>query len=216
MPKQAPIIIAVVAVIIIAAGAYLVLGKKSQTPQTTSTNTATEQKSEDSGSIKGSIKSLLGSNKNVMCIIKPEVDQTAEQKVYISGNKMRGDFTMNVEGKQFESHMITDGTSAYTWSSAMPQGIKMKMDESFVSASPVAGQPQQVDIDKQIDMQCSPWNVDESLFNLPSDIKFLDVSSMMKPAASSASNQTQQNQGSSVCDSITDPEAKAACKNAGY
>ena len=215
MPKQTPIIIAVVAILLIAAGAYLVLGKKSQTPQTSSTNTTTEQKSEDSGSIKSSIKSLLGGGKNVMCTVKyPTADQSAEGTIYVSSKKMRGDFKMMVEGKSVESHMITDDTYSYSWSSMMPQGVKMKMAQiEAPTASPTSGQ---VDINNEVDMNCFNWGVDNSKFTPPSDIQFMDVSTMMKPASSPASGQTQQNQNSSVCDALTDPQAKSACKNAGY
>lgn len=218
MPKQAPIIIAVVAVILVAAGAYLALGKKSQTPETPSTTTATEQKSEDSGSIKGSIKSLLSRGKNVSCTVKyPMRESSYEGKVYVSANKMRGNFSTTVEGKQMENHMISDGMFMYSWTSGTPQGVKFKIEETQAQASPVAGQSEQVDIDKEVDMDCSSWSVDNSMFTPPSDVKFSDFSQMMKPASSPApGGQTQQNQGSSVCDSITDPEAKAACKSAGY
>jgi len=215
MPKQAPIIIAVALIIIIAAGAYLVLGKKSQAPQTSSTNTATEQKTEDSGSVKSSIKSLLAGGKNVSCTVKyPTAQESTEGTIYVSGKKMSGDFKMMVEGKSVENHMITDETYSYSWSSMAPQGVKMKIDqEQNSNASPTSGQ---VDVNSEVDMKCSPWGVDNSKFTPPTNITFMDLSQMMKPAASPASQTTNQTQRTSVCDSITDPQAKAACKSSGY
>lgn len=216
MPKQTALIAGIVAVIIIAViGGYMVLNKKSTAPS--QPTTSQEQSGQDEGIVKGSIKSLLSGGKNVSCSVKyPIGDSTSEGKVYVTENKMRGDFTTTVEGKTMESHMISDGSYSYSWVSGTPQGVKIKIDETQAKASPVAGQSQQVDIDAQIDMNCSSWGVDNSMFTPPADVKFTDFSSMMKPAASPASGQTQQNRGSSVCDSITDPQAKAACVGAGY
>lgn len=215
MPKQAtPIIVAIVAILLIAAGAFFVLNKKSTAPK--QSNTASqEQKSQESGSIKNSIKSLLSQGKSVTCTVKyPSAEQATEGTLYVSGKQMRGDFKTTVNGKEMDSHMITDQTYSYSWSSATPQGAKMKIDQvEAPNASPVSGQ---VDTNSEVDMKCSPWGVDNSKFTPPSNINFMDISQMMKPAASPSTQSTNQNQGASPCDQITDPAAKAACKSAGY
>ncbi|MBI4037992.1 hypothetical protein HY382_03035 [Candidatus Curtissbacteria bacterium] len=216
MPKNTPLIAGAIAIVIaILVGGYLVMNKKS--PSTSQPTTTQEQTAEDEGIVKGSIKSLLSGGKNVTCSVKyPMGDSAYEGKVFVAGSKMRGDFTTAVEGKTMESHMISDGTYTYSWASGMPQGVKMKMDETQTQASPVAGQSQQLDVEKQVDMNCSNWSVDNSVFTPPADIKFMDIGAITKPASSPAAGQTQQNQGSSICDQITDPQAKAACLGAGY
>ena len=211
MPKSTPLI-AVGAAIIIAVlvGGYFFLNKKSQAPQEPSV-TSQEQKSE-TGGIKSSIKSLLSGGKNVTCTVKyPSADQTAEGKIYVSGQKMRGDFNMMVSGKAIESHMISDEAYIYSWSSEAKQGVKFKVDQTEAKASPTS---ESVDIDKEVDMDCSSWGVDNSKFSIPPDIQFTDLSEMMKQTPASGG----QNQGSSACEAITDPAAKAACIKAssGY
>src|SRR3989344_6582040 len=210
MPKSTPLIAVGIAIIIaVLAGGYFFLNKKSQAPQESSV-TSQEQKSE-TGFLKSSIKSLLAGGKNVMCSVRyPTGDQSTEGKIYVSGKNMRGDFNMTISGKAMESHMISDGTYMYSWSSETGQGVKMKIDQTEVKASPTS---ESVDIDKEVDMDCSSWGVDNSKFTIPADIQFTDMSEIMKQTPA-AGGQSQQNQGSSVCDRITDPADKAACMKA--
>src|SRR3989344_5588586 len=108
MPKSTPLIAVGIAIIIaVLAGGYFLLNKKSLAPQEPSV-TSQEQKSE-TGLLKSSIKSLLAGGKNVMCTVKyPMDEETAEGKIYVAGQKMRGDFNMTISGKAMESHMISD------------------------------------------------------------------------------------------------------------
>lgn len=210
MPKSTLLIIAGVALVIaVLVGGYFFLNKKAQAPEEPST--ASQEQKQETGLIKSSIKSLLSGGKNVICTVKyPDGEETAEGKIYVSGQKMRGDFNMTVSGKAMESHMISDGSYVYSWSSESGQGVKMKIDQTEVKASPTS---ESVDIDKEVDMDCSSWGVDNSKFSIPSNIQFTDLSEMMMQTPAPGG----QNQGSSVCDQITDPAAKAACmKAAGY
>lgn len=219
MPKNTPLIAgAIVIIIAVLVGGYLVMNKKSTGTSQESSTASQDQKSKDSGSVKNSIKSLLAGGKNVSCSVRYPMGETSlEGKVYVSANKMRGDYATTIDGKVMETHMISDGTYSYSWSSGTPQGVKMKIDEAQTAASPVAGQQQQVDIDQQVDMDCASWGVDNSMFTPPADVKFMDLSSITKPVSSPANQGTQQlKQDSSVCDQITDPAAKAACQGSGY
>lgn len=211
MTNQVKIIVAIVVIAaLLGIVAFTQLGKSSKSPQ--QANVAQETKSTET-SAKGSLKSLLGLGKNVNCTFTyPDAGSTGT--VYVSGQKMRGDFNMMVEGKQMESHMIQDGTYAYSWTGS--QGAKFKIDQNL-KASPVSGgQQQSVDLEKEVDYKCSPWSADNSKFTVPTDVKFVDMSEMMKQVPAQTGNTPGGQQ--SACDQITDPAAKAQCVKAlgGY
>src|SRR3989344_1943163 len=199
MPKQTLLITgAVVAVIIIGAAGFFLLKKPAQTPQESTTTQPTQQ---EESQAKGSIKNLLAAGKNQTCTIKyPAAEQMGEGTVYVSGKNLRGDFAFTSEGKTFDSHMIQDETYMYSWSSLSPQGAKMKIAElEKVQASPTA---ESVDLDQEVDVNCSSWSVDSSKFTPPSDVNFTETGT--------TPTQTQK-LDPSVCNQITDPQAKASC-----
>ncbi len=208
MPKKNLLIAGAVVVLLILVGAgYMVMSKSSKgsaTESAVSTDTAQEQSGVSA--TKESIKSLFSAGKSVTCTVTYP-DNGGGGTMYIADKKMRGDFsTKDSGGKQIESHMILDGDTSYSWMGT--QGVKMKIDAS-VAASPATGTTQQAaDLDKQQDMNCSSWSVDNSKFAIPADVKFMDVSGFTQQTQTQTQTQTG---GSSACNAITDPTAKAAC-----
>src|SRR3990167_2314534 len=199
MPKQTLLIAGVViAVIIVAAAGFFLLKKSAQPPQE---NPTVQQTQPEESQTKGSIKNLLAAGKNQTCTIKyPVGEQMGEGTVYVSGKNLRGDFTMTSTEKTFDSHMIQDETYMYSWSSLSPQGVKMKIAElEKVQASPTA---ESVDLDQEVDINCSSWSVDNSKFTPPTDVTFVETGTIP--------SQTQK-LDKSICDQITDPQAKASC-----
>ncbi len=208
MSRQIQLVIAaVIVVLLILAGAFYVLGKSKKTQTETPASQATEApESEQSGSI----KSLLSMGKNVACDVSYDMDQNKTSgKVYVSGGKMSGDFSITTaDGKTMDTHMIQDETYIYSWSSLIPQGTKMKVEAAASPTAVPSGQPASLNVDQQVKYKCSPWSVDSSKFTPPTNVKFMDFSAITKTPASQP---TTQNSDSSPCDSITDPQAKAAC-----
>ena len=199
MPKQTLLIAgAIVAVIIIGAAGFFLLKKPAQTLQESPT---VQQTQPEESQTKGSIKNLLAAGKNQTCTIKyPAGEQIGEGTVYVSGKNLRGDFTITSEGKTIDSHIIQDETYMYSWSSLTPQGIKMKIaDLEKVQASPTT---ESVDLEKEVDVNCSHWSVDNSMFTPPSNVTFVETGT--------TPGQTQQ-LDKSVCGQVTDPQAKTAC-----
>lgn len=166
---------------------------------------------------RGSIKSLLGANKNITCKVT-DAESEGESTVYIAGSKMRGDFTAKVEGKTMMSHMIQDDEYAYMWSDEDSKGTKFKLlaDEPESSVAPgTAGQSQTENLDEEVDMNCSGWIPDGSKFKAPSNVQFTDLSQMMESAKTQGkTGTTAPKMDSSVCDQIEDADAKAQCQNA--
>lgn len=206
MNKQLMIIGGAVVIALLALGAFMVLGKSANAPSQV-TEVANQAEQEDSS--KASIKSLLGMGKNQTCTVNmPAGEGNSEGTVYVSGKNMRMDFTTIAGGSNIEGHMIQDGEFMYSWSSAANQGTKIKISELAMPA----GSPStsQVDLDQEIDVNCSDWSVDNSKFTPPADVTFVDFTSTLKQTQTqSPGMQTKPN--TSMCDQITDPQAKAAC-----
>ncbi len=110
-----------------------------------------------------------------------------------------------------QSHMISDGTYAYVWTAENPMGMKFKSEtmenppaqtQTGTAAGATNGS---VYINQQVNMNCSPWAVDESVFVPPANVQFTDFSQSLKNA---------QDLQKSPCEAITDPAVKAACVSA--
>lgn len=219
MPKKNLLIAGVVVLLLVIAGVgFMIMSKssgKSAEDLTVGKDSAKDTTVEST--TKGSIRSLLSGGKNITCtVVYP--DNVGGGTMFIADKKMRGDFTTkDAGGKQIESHMLQDGEFIYSWMGA--QGVKMKIDTG-ANASPAAGSAQQgADLDKQQDMNCSSWSVDNSKFILPTDVKFMDATAFTGQTQTQTQTQTGTGtNGSSAikaaCESITDPANKAACLKA--
>ncbi|GEM_PF-1559752 len=207
MSKQVGIIVGIILVALIGAGVFGIMQmKKNPTPNTTNTTSSAGNES-----IKSSIQGLLTSGQSKTCKISYP-DQAGSGTVYVTDKRMRTDFSMkDAKNMDMTSHMIIDETYAYIWTDSAPQGTKIKI-ETFKQ---VPGQSTQAaDITKQVDMQCSPWTVDNSKITVPSNIQFTDLSTAVKGAQTTT---TPINNIQSSCAQMTDPAAKAVCQKAvGY
>lgn len=95
--------------------------------------------------------------------------------VYVSGEKIRGDFTSTVDGAAYDSHFINAEGYIYTWSSAMPQGMKMANKGMMEGEGPgKAEAPQSFDPSVKVDYECHPWIANSGKFSPPSDVTFMD------------------------------------------
>ncbi len=143
----------------------------------TASSTAQEEGSQKSGSFTGSVADLSARGGDWSCVIKAQSDNGSAQAgtvgtIYVSGHNVRGDFSTNVSGYGVvQSHMIADGTNVYTWSSAMPFGIKSAMTASSQSGSS-ATSGQGASANQSYSYDCTPAQSDASLYAPPSNITF--------------------------------------------
>ncbi|HYV33671.1 MAG TPA: hypothetical protein VE973_02390, partial [Candidatus Limnocylindria bacterium] len=133
--------------------------------------------------------------------------------------KMRGDFSSTVNGKAMATHMINDGQTVYTWTDGQAMGMKMSTSAmaSPTPAKEMEQQQQSVNPDAKYNYNCSPKSADDSMFQVPSNITFSDMSAMMQNAGMSASSSASSSasikaQQCAACDSAGDN--KAACLSA--
>lgn len=213
MDKKIGII--VIALVVFAAGAFMVFSKK---PVSSPENAAVkEETSTTSGasSVQASIKSLIGAGRNVTCDVT-YTDGKGSGKIFVADKKFRGDFDTNMGGVTNKSHMIQDGTYAYVWTEDKKEGTKFSLESMMkLAASPNPQAQQSADLNSNVDMKCSSWGVDNSKLTPPADVTFQDMSAILNSVPKApAGGTTTTTPNSSYCSAITDPQAKAACISA--
>jgi hypothetical protein len=202
--------VALVAVAVLALGAWMVVGKGG-TPKVGSSTTQTQNTT---------LKNLIAMGGSNKCTFSSSTQNSqSDGVVYIANGQMRGDFTSVAAGKTIQSHMIVKDNTSYIWSDTAAQGFKMSFDAMATQndANPQAS----VDPNAQVAYSCSSWGTDANMFVLPTNITFQDMSSLI-PKGTSGANGTVQTgtsaQGVSAqcgaCDAAPDAATKAQCRAA--
>jgi len=127
------------------------------------------------GEYEGTFAELMMRGESLECTIDASSIAELESGVmYVSGDNMRGEFVVNAEGYgQVESYMISNGEYVHTWSSMMPQGMTMPVETD--SEVDTAISEQSFDVDAEYTYDCKEWSVDDSYFELPADINFMEM-----------------------------------------
>lgn len=184
---MAKIIALVFGVVVVAAGAYLLLSTPAYSPETdegtaTSETVPREDTSLSSGT--GTFADLLALGENITCTFMfedPEVRNTTEGTVYIAGERVRGDFTAEQDGGMYDFHTIHTDATGYMWGSG-PEGNMAylfplsKADDQTTTSETYESDPFQSD--EQMTYECDRWSVDEGMLTPPSDVTFQDFSAM--------------------------------------
>lgn len=128
------------------------------------------------GKFNGSINDLIERGGDYECDFTHSTDVSdSAGTVFISGKKMRGDFSSTTKiaaNIKVESHMISDGEFLYNWSSAMPTGFKTVINKIENTVTSESAGP---DYNQKLEYNCKIWNVDDSKFMIPSDVKFTTI-----------------------------------------
>lgn len=151
-------------------------------------NAATTSSGDEEESINGNILDLAGLGKKVKCTYAYDNENMSMSGVvYVSGSKTRSDATIKMsDGTENSMSTITDGEWMYMWTSESQQGTKMNLQEMKQTADEYKtdegnGQTNQYRNQTQdVDYKCRPWIVDNSKFDIPSDVNFIDMNEMMK------------------------------------
>lgn len=148
----------------------------------------TEKKAQDEESIfSGKIADLIGLGKSLKCTYTMNEQEGAAGTgtVYVSGTKMRGDTTITMENSaNIDSHFISANNVMYTWTSASPQGYKIAVDQETINDTSPSEIPDEAKaLQEKLDYKCLPWLPDQSLFELPADVEFIDFSELTKNSA---------------------------------
>ncbi len=130
------------------------------------------------GIIKGNIQDLFAKGTNMQCTFKFDDEKNnTEGNIYLSGKKMRGKFSSKQnEGTTIETNIIRDENYGYTWVEGQEQGTKLKIETSeSISKNEVFALD-----NKKTNYDCKFWNVDNSKFTPPANVKFQDISAQVE------------------------------------
>ena len=192
------IIIAVVVVLLLIGGGYLFLSKSHMSPSHSADNANPQSESKGMSSGKKSLSDFFSMKGTLKCTFSDQTNN-GSGTVYVGSGKMRGDFQSQANGTQSQTHMVNDGTYVYIWTEGQKNGYKMSIDsvkseasQVKVSGAPTAAKPQGMNMNQQSNYSCGPWVVESSLFTVPSDITFVDYSSMMQGQGVSHSSAPQE------------------------
>ncbi|MEX1111893.1 MAG: hypothetical protein WEC84_00365 [Candidatus Andersenbacteria bacterium] len=213
----APLVIVVVAVVAIGAGIYFTRqGQEGEeSAVSTESNQSTEQTTESEGSsLSGTVTDLLQSGQNLTCTFnRTDEAGTTSGTVYVAGQgqRFRGDFTLSqADGMQMDAHVVQEGDVNYFWSDQLPQGTKTTVTDEEAATPSDTANPQAV-LDENVDYSCRPWIVDNSMFNLPSDKEFVDITQQVQQL-NVTTEEVQQSQ-CAACNQLQGP-AKDQCLQA--
>ncbi|EKD99774.1 MAG: hypothetical protein ACD_22C00177G0002 [uncultured bacterium] len=175
------------------------------------TNQIKGEGQESESSFSGKITDLITLGKSVKCTYAtPEQEgTTGTGTIYVSGTKMRGDSTITMSNNtSVESHFISMDNAMYTWSPLMPQGYKIVVDEESLDTEEPGNIPEQAKaLQESFDYKCLPWIPDQSLFELPTDVEFVDLSELTKTVETPG----ETGNTCALCDLMETEEQKAQC-----
>lgn len=137
-----------------------------------------------------------------------------EGVVYVSGGKMRNDFTTKENGKEISGHMIVDGNVSYVWMEGSKTGFKTTFNLD-ASATPEDGQSSQssgVDLTRPENYVCESWITDSEKFITPSDVSFSDINSII-PSSIPSSVSEESTDPCSYCGALSGDQ-KTQCLSA--
>lgn len=199
------IILIIVAVLLLGGGAFFFMKKGPAAPATPGSS-STQQAAGPS-----SLKDLISKGIAETCTFSNE---GSAGTVSVSGGKVRGDFDSTVDGKVTKSHMIVDGTTSYLWMDGQTVGYKMTFDSSASATAEgkATSQPAgSFDAGAQMNYNCKPGIVDNSLFDLPKGVNFMSFGTTLNatPGPGGASSSSQ----CSYCDTLTG-DSKTQCRAA--
>jgi len=130
-----------------------------------------------SGMFSGSLADLMRKGGAYKCTFDQVIEAgTSRGTVYVSGQKIRGDFSTIAQGVTMESHMISDGEWTYTWSPMMPQGFKAPVtasDNTQGTNTQTSGS--YTDMNQMMNYDCDPWSVESNSFTPPAGITFMQM-----------------------------------------
>ncbi len=130
----------------------------------------------------GLIESAYFGRGSVVCtFINPESEYGGEEKMtaYIKGGNVRifPDESEEYEDFGFESALLKDGVY-YFWEGNEGMKLSMKEDDSNLPFY-VIGEDEKVVYDEGVNVDCRRTSIDDSMFEIPSEVDFFDMDEML-------------------------------------
>lgn len=167
---------------------------------------------------KTSIESLLMMGGSQKCTYSAEISGvTTSGTIYVNNGNMRADSKVVMQDKDVDSHIILLKDTSYVWGAGMAQGFTMDIKKFKEQGVKQPTSAQSFDMKKEINYSCQPWSYDATVFALPANITFTDMSQMMQVKTGTSPTINNQVNGASIscdaCNSVP-TSARAQCKAA--
>jgi hypothetical protein len=222
MSRNALIAITIGAIIILGAiAAFLYSQTRPSTDELDSSKMAKEAEAPDEGMSLATVADIFTRGENQMCTFEAGGDEgVTTGTVYVSGDSARGEFTTTISNDEsYETYMIRNDDTFYMWGDSFPTGMKMVMsvDEwanQIIDDTEESSVNSAIDPNAEVDFKCSSWTVDRSLFEAPTDVKFMTIEGSIGEDAANL-KMIEDEDGESIdqcniCNSLTG-DAKSIC-----
>lgn len=158
------------AVVVVGAGMYFFM---SYNPSG-QVATVSEHEGGEEASVGSTFADIIAGGQPVECTFTYDdgAGNASSGTVYVaSQDRFRGDFSVTAP-VEMEMHVVRIGGFNYMWGTSLPQGMKVAVteenqDQIFDSATAT--------IDPNTEYKCMSWQADESMFELPAGVQFIDV-----------------------------------------
>lgn len=223
MKKNILIPIIVIILLLLGIGGYFLMNRPSTSVlNLQNSNLGAPENSQDKTVMqKASLKSIMAMQ-NQECTFS-DTESGSNGTMRVASGKMRGDFVSKSEKQTLNTHMISDGKDVYIWMDELQSAMKVSLTAmEDINSKALANAPKTVDLNREVDYQCKSWTPDNSLFQVPTDRTFTDMSAMMKDAAKMMEKVKPSGEMPSASDTASacaaceqvPAEAKAQCKAA--
>ncbi len=167
---------------VIMAGSILLVGCwKTPTTDVSTEGIAPENKQEKQNVFKGTAKDLLTKEDNVSCSFTFEDNDTKEEgTIYIYKGMMKSvaKVQLKKENMNLEAYTVTKDGYTYTRSNIQKsQWAKFKTIPEWTNEEAYSEDPLG---EKEVDFVCKEENLQENMFEIPSDVSFMDITDYLK------------------------------------
>ncbi len=134
----------------------------------------------------GTLEELQNLGENVECTIQyesPEMSEPVTGTYFVAGDNVRGDFELFIPelGGMSLSSVIFTNDMFYSWSEIAGQTYGVKMSTENFSDTEASDRQEPIPSNVDLSYDCTEWqNVDYSIFEVPGDVLFRDVSQLLQ------------------------------------
>lgn len=213
--------VGVIVIIALVVGFMMMRQNTAKAPGVADNSSESESMQQDKGEQAGTLKDLFTMTTSQTCTFANTDGTSATGTVYVSGGKVRGDFSTSASGEaQQAMHMIVKDQTSYLWGDALQgKGIKMAfadMEAPADATKPSSQQSTSLNTNQAVKYSCKPWVVDASVFELPSGVEFSDFGAAMQTQMKAAQEGAAMSNVSASCAQCAalSGDAQVQCKAA--
>lgn len=123
---------------------------------------------------------FLNSGRSEICTFSANISgKSSSGTVYAAQGKIRGSFIVPYSGGTFQQHLLVDSYVAYLWTNLDDRGVKFAVEETSANE----GLLDQLGNGSGVSYNCKDWKTDLGVFEVPSNIVFLEVNENTLPSA---------------------------------